>query len=797
MKPLNSAIVEFLANYQSTREAPTTTTLAALQSATERLRDEIEEFVRSDLQTFDVTVADELPYSAAATTAAANSSASDKLSKFPRVAIRGAGEWPGPLDWDPRVFIVFDTQRRVVFAGLRLHAAAEASQQRMGDRYATSFTHAGFTVARSMDLGLGPKDDDVGVQEGWIASKRYAEQELADDPDVTDDLTLLVEIQAACWKDATVVAEKITARFPKNWDGMIGRIRELAGAKIVTATESSYKLQLAERIGRASQALNAGDASWMESLTAALRDKGNNLVDYRVYEGFLKWCTANRTLAERLLQTLWASSANTVECVTAFLDQLPKEAARGPGARLDLASTMRMATSPLQSPPIRQTLFRKAFELTGVTPPPTEPEAEFFSGALQYLDQVLERTARTGITLGSRLDAQGALWRAVQSDSELWNLVSAELPISIGVITNESTRRPAIKIRPDISQERSVATNLILYGPPGTGKTHWITQKLKLYTDQPSTVDQETWLQELVAKYGWRPVIAVALADLGGRARVPQLRDHSLLKAKARQRGRTSGSIHQTIWGYLQEHTPESSTLVKQAIRRQPFIFSRLESSEWELLTDWRDLDEESAELADVLKAGPTGAREEIRRYRLVTFHPSFSYEDFVRGIRPVAAAEDGTAEFRVVDGIFKRICDEARANPSKRYALFIDEINRANIAKVFGELITLIEVDKRGVFDASGKLISGIAVQLPGGDNAEISEPPFAVPSNLDIFGTMNTADRSIALLDIALRRRFDFLELEPDYSLLSRTVSEVNIGLLLRRINDRLEYLLDRDHR
>jgi hypothetical protein len=196
-------------------------------------------------------------------------------------------------------------------------------------------------------------------------------------------------------------------------------------------------------------------------------------------------------------------------------------------------------------------------------------------------------------------------------------------------------------------------------------------------------------------------------------------------------------------------------------------------------------------------QAGPEEERESAQRYRIVTFHPSYSYEDFVRGIRPVTTAEDGTTQFRLVDGVFMQICDEARVNPAKRYALFIDEINRANIAKVFGELITLIEPDKRAVYDTEGRLKEGLAVQLPGGDGNHVAEPPFGVPANLDIFGTMNTADRSIALLDVALRRRFEFREMEPDYEVINRSVEGVHLGRLLNRINDRLEYLLDRDHR
>lgn len=339
--------------------------------------------------------------------------------------------------------------------------------------------------------------------------------------------------------------------------------------------------------------------------------------------------------------------------------------------------------------------------------------------------------------------------------------------------------------------------NLILYGPPGTGKTHWLRQKMADYTDAPSQVDPATWLNETIANYGWRSVIAAALADLGRPARVPEIRAHRWVQAKALQRGRTPTGIQATLWGYLQEHTPESSSTVNISVRRPPFVFDKREEGDWHLLPNWQENDEDSADLWRILKVGPDAATDAVHRYKVVTFHPSFTYEDFVRGIRPVTTAEDGTTQFRMVDGKFKEICDDAHANPGKRYALFIDEINRANIAKVFGELITLIEPDKRAVFDEQGRLIHGMAVQLPGREDTEVAERPFGVPRNLDIYGTMNTADRSIALLDVALRRRFQFEEREPDYTTLTAQVYGIDLGRLLRRINDRLEYLLDRDHR
>lgn len=176
--------------------------------------------------------------------------------------------------------------------------------------------------------------------------------------------------------------------------------------------------------------------------------------------------------------------------------------------------------------------------------------------------------------------------------------------------------------------------------------------------------------------------------------------------------------------------------------------------------------------------------------YAFVAFHPSYSYEDFVGGLRPVAAKDGAGVAVVFHKGPLLTLCEKAHANPTQQFTLFIDEINRANVAKVFGELITLIEPSKR-VIAGSKPNEKGTWITLPG--NGE----RFGVPDNVNLVATMNTADRSIAMMDLALRRRFRFQECPPEpHRIEPQMVGEIDLTKLLQRINDRLEYLLDRDH-
>lgn len=343
------------------------------------------------------------------------------------------------------------------------------------------------------------------------------------------------------------------------------------------------------------------------------------------------------------------------------------------------------------------------------------------------------------------------------------------------------------------------AFNRIYYGPPGTGKTYEVSKLLRRDYEQAMTsVSAAEWREELIAtriaNLTWWEGAAAALLDLGGKAKVAQIYEHPFIQAIVVAKGRNQ-NVKQTLWGTLQHHTVEDSSTVNIKLRLAPAVFEKANDSVWHFAGDWQDACADLIEIIRAYQAGPP-ASGAVQRYSFVTFHQSYGYEEFVEGLRPVLGgeAEAGDIQYEIRAGAFKDLCRKARLAPEHRFAMVIDEINRGNISKIFGELITLIEPDKREGAENT------ISITLP------YSGESFSVPPNVDIIGTMNTADRSLAMLDIALRRRFDFVPVLPDardeagaplFGLRVTLGGQViDIPRMLSVINQRVEALYDRDH-
>jgi 5-methylcytosine-specific restriction protein B len=184
-------------------------------------------------------------------------------------------------------------------------------------------------------------------------------------------------------------------------------------------------------------------------------------------------------------------------------------------------------------------------------------------------------------------------------------------------------------------------------------------------------------------------------------------------------------------------------------------------------------------ELNESDKEAITGLDGETGLVRLCCFHPAYGYEDFIEGYRPKTI--NGNVSFDLRDGVFKKLCKDAAASPDRNFFLIVDEINRGDIPRIFGELLTTLEKDKRGK-----------RIVLP------VSQEVFSVPNNVFLIGTMNTADRSISLIDAALRRRFGWVELMPDSSVLKdSSVAGIALKAWLDALNSRIREYVGRDSR
>ncbi|WP_201545615.1 McrB family protein [Psychrobacter immobilis] len=313
-------------------------------------------------------------------------------------------------------------------------------------------------------------------------------------------------------------------------------------------------------------------------------------------------------------------------------------------------------------------------------------------------------------------------------------------------------------------------TNIIYTGVAGTGKTYRLLQIAQQYTDYLPRVNDKDLLGQLLHELSWRDVVCLIFLDFKSKkqdlVKVPEIVNHEFFVSKAAQNSRDK-NLSNTAWSVLQMHTPASSQTVSYKNRASQAYFDKDNSGAWYLLPEGMDLLSELAQqLAEFQQAQHENNNQDQnfsqQRFSMVSFHQAYGYEEFVEGIRPVMAASSHTTNsssqmsYAIQDGAFLKLCQRAARDPEQRYAMLIDEINRANVSRVFGELLSLIESDKR----------AGMANAMTV--NFAYSGRTFSVPANVDIYATMNTQDHSLVPLDMALRRRFRFVDCPPQPELL-----------------------------
>lgn len=481
--------------------------------------------------------------------------------------------------------------------------------------------------------------------------------------------------------------------------------------------EREYKLAIAKELSQARTSLRDGSEDWLAPLEAAFENSRNNLVDWRTRGPFLDWTRANRDQAADALRALWLTEDVRASAPHEFIHTLPADALRGGvGTRTSVMSFLLMGVDATQLPFFRPTVLGQLRKALGVAP---SRDAD-----------IGPETAHRPEDLASRLGLDGRRVRAFLR--EAFPRAQAEKGQS-WYLTTEQSEAVIERFGP----ETDTAAGDALYA-------EWVS------------LLEELRLRMLAAGTRLRDLLdAQGLAWWLVHGRVPsEWTKEEQEELEAFRRGPSAPSEPAPS-----EPPPtKQSRTASEAEAKLPDGMSAELASALHMPMEW--LDERLAMLEkkkQMVLYGPPGTGktflathigELIEQHggtrRVIQFHPSYTYEDFFEGYRP-RPESDGTLSFELVPGALREMAEAARAEPEKPHVLIIDEINRGNISKIFGELYFLLEYREK-------------SIRLQYSRSSE-----FSLPENLLLVGTMNTADRSIALIDEALRRRFYFVGLHP----------------------------------
>ena len=578
----------------------------------------------------------------------------------------------------------------------------------------------------------------------------------------------------------------------KGWDQYLDDVRRYIESGQLDSQEVDYKLEIERQLKDAREAVLAGSDDCLDLVKKAINNNLSstfNKIDLR------NWFRDQPEDAVAALRAIWSNDELPPgDRIRAFTRLLPSTFEGGTGTRLRWISVLLMACGARRFPPFKVTEFRTTYDRTGHPgPPPGGDEASDYEHALELLDELIERARGAGLERpNDRLEAQSVLFAVARGRGAADESVDQRPCWFVGASFGEGTEDQTARfIREGIWEHGGEKADQFLDQVKSIEPGDRIAIKATYLRRKGLPFDNQGKLTSTMAI----KAIGVVTRNPGdGRSlrvdwepedpprewyfytfipRVWQLsRDTANLPWAASalidfafERAEQDYDLFLRYWfpeSYEQDQTTDDAPGQPDATVAGALADTDVSGLADELLYDATDLRKVTKLLDDkkqVIFQGPPGtgktyAARKLARYlagdgddvRLVQFHPSYAYEDFVQGYRPTL--QDGQAGFTLRDGPLVTAARKARDEPHSPHFLIIDEINRGNLAKVFGELYFLLEYREEGIM-----------LQY-----ADDGDDPFSLPENLYIIGTMNTADRSIALVDLALRRRFHFVEFHPD---------------------------------